>query len=171
DPNGRWYKEFITGQQSWTSFYGELGDAADQLGQQSPAWNFAFDHPYTTGAGVGIGSGAASHGLSAALTAASVDALSGIGTRSMGNLSRLESLPQTLKVPGKLEALSKQTGKSVEQISQRGVSERKTLYRLPKWRQYKHPQPRCNAKHSDTHHDKPANYKDNICWYNAGSES
>jgi hypothetical protein len=36
----------------------------------------------------------------------------------MGNLSRLDSLPQTLKVPGKLEALSKQTGKSVEQILQ-----------------------------------------------------
>jgi RHS repeat-associated protein len=116
DPNGRWYKEFITGQQSWPSFQLELGDAANQLAQNSSAWGFAFDHPYITGAGVGVGSGLAAYGASAGLTAVSVDSLAGIGTRNMGNLSRLDTLPQTTKVPGKLEILSKQTGKSIEQI-------------------------------------------------------
>ena len=56
DPTGLWYQEFLTGHQSWPSFYGELGDAANQLGQQSSGWNFAFNHPYTTGAVVGVGS-------------------------------------------------------------------------------------------------------------------
>jgi RHS repeat-associated protein len=116
DPNGRWYKEFITGQQSWPSFQLELGDAANQLAQNSSAWGFAFDHPYMTGAGVGVGSGLAAYGASAGLTAVSVDSLAGIGTRNMGNLTRLDTLPQTTKVPGKLEILSKQTGKSIEQI-------------------------------------------------------
>ena len=44
------------------------------------------------------------------------DALAGVGTRTMGNLSRLEGLPQTSKVPGKLEELSRLTGKSVSQL-------------------------------------------------------
>jgi hypothetical protein len=118
DPNGRWYKEFITGQQSWSSFYGEVGEAAGYLGQQSPAWNYAMDNPYTTGAAVGVGSGVVAYGAAGLLTYGSAEYLSGLGTRTMGNLSRLDSLPQTLKVPGKLEALSKQTGKSVEQILQ-----------------------------------------------------
>ncbi len=118
DPNGRWYKEFVTGQQSFSSFYGEVGEAANYLGQSSPAWNYAMNNPYTTGAVVGVGSGLAAYGASAALTSLSVDALSGIGTRSMGNLSRLESLPQTTQVPGKLDLLSQQTGKSVGQLLQ-----------------------------------------------------
>src|SRR5262249_27322713 len=42
DPTGLWYKEFITGRQSWPGFYGEFSDAAYQLGQQSPGWNFAM---------------------------------------------------------------------------------------------------------------------------------
>ncbi len=64
DPEGLWYKEFITGQQSWSSFQGEVGEVANYLGQSSPAWNFAMNHPYTTGAIVGVASaGAAQAGL------------------------------------------------------------------------------------------------------------
>ena len=64
DPTGLWYQEFLTGQQSWSSFYGEVGEAANTLGQTSPAWNFAMNHPYTTGAVVGVASaGAAQAGL------------------------------------------------------------------------------------------------------------
>jgi RHS repeat-associated protein len=116
DPSGRWYKEFITGQQSWSSFYGEVGEAANYMGQNSAAWNLAMDHPYATGAVVGAAAGGAAWGASTALTAMSVDALAGVGTRSMGNLSRLEGLPQTSKVPGKLEELSRMTEKSVSQL-------------------------------------------------------
>ena len=64
DPNGEWYKDFITGQQSWSSFYDEVGEAANYLGQSSPTWNFAMDHPYTAGAVTGLASaGAAQAGL------------------------------------------------------------------------------------------------------------
>ena len=53
DPNGRWYKEFVMGQQSWPSFQLELGDAANQLAMQNPTWGYAFDRPYRSGAVVG----------------------------------------------------------------------------------------------------------------------
>ena len=53
DPSGLWIKEFATGQQSWSSFQLELGDATQQMTQSSPAWNFAVSHPYVSGAGVG----------------------------------------------------------------------------------------------------------------------
>jgi RHS repeat-associated protein len=56
DPNGLWYREVLTGQQSWHSFYSEVGEAANYLGQSSAGWNFAMSHPYTTGAFVGVGS-------------------------------------------------------------------------------------------------------------------
>ena len=36
DPTGLWYKEFITGQQSWPSFQLELGGAANELSQENP---------------------------------------------------------------------------------------------------------------------------------------
>ena len=45
DPDGLWYKELLTGQQSWSSFQGELNGAAAQLGADSPTWNYAFGHP------------------------------------------------------------------------------------------------------------------------------
>jgi RHS repeat-associated protein len=54
DPTGLWYKEFFTGQQSWSSFHGELNDAAYQLGNQSPVWNYAMEHPKTAGAVTGF---------------------------------------------------------------------------------------------------------------------
>jgi RHS repeat-associated protein len=57
DPDGLWYREFITGQQSWPSFQLELGDAANQLAEDDPTWNFAFNHPIETGVTVGVGSG------------------------------------------------------------------------------------------------------------------
>ena len=54
DPEGLWYKEFMTGQQSWSSFQGEVGEAAYTLGQSSSGWNFAMNHPYATGALTGL---------------------------------------------------------------------------------------------------------------------
>jgi RHS repeat-associated protein len=68
DPAGLWYKEFFWDNittlghgQSWPSFQTELGEAADQLSQDSPAWNYAFDHPYQSGAVVGLLGGGASY--------------------------------------------------------------------------------------------------------------
>src|SRR6266481_3380421 len=59
DPTGLWYWELLTRQQSLSSFQGEWNSAASQMSQQSPAWSFAIDHPYTTGAVTGLVSGAA----------------------------------------------------------------------------------------------------------------
>ena len=88
DPTGRWYKEFFWGNlpytatpgQSWSSFYGEVGEAAGYLGQQSPAWNYAMNNPYTTGPAVGVGSGAVAYGGAAGLTYLSGQYLGGLGT-------------------------------------------------------------------------------------------
>ena len=46
DPSGRWYKEFLSGHQSWSSFEGEIDEATEELSESSPAWNFVLDHPY-----------------------------------------------------------------------------------------------------------------------------
>jgi RHS repeat-associated protein len=54
DPKGLWYKELLTGQQSWPSFEIEFGQAAGQLSEDSPGWNFAISHPIATGGLVGI---------------------------------------------------------------------------------------------------------------------
>jgi RHS repeat-associated protein len=59
DPTGLWYKELLTGQQSWSSFQGEWNSAASQLSQQNPSWKFAMDHPVATGAATALISGAA----------------------------------------------------------------------------------------------------------------
>lgn len=80
DPNGRWYKEVLTGQQSFSSFYGEVGEAANYLGQQSPAWNYAMNNPYTTGAVIGVGSGTVAYGGVAGLTYLSTEYAGGLGT-------------------------------------------------------------------------------------------
>jgi RHS repeat-associated protein len=61
DPEGLWYKEFATGQQSWSSLQLELGEAANQLAQDSAAWNYAFENPVRSGAVVGAGSGFAAY--------------------------------------------------------------------------------------------------------------
>jgi len=71
DPKGLWYKEFITGQQSWPSFQLELGDAPNQLAQDSPSWNYAFNNPLKTGAAVGL--------VSTAAAITGVDAISAFG--------------------------------------------------------------------------------------------
>lgn len=54
DPTGLWYKEFITGQQSWPNFSAEINDAAVYLPQVSSTWGTALDHPYRTGAVIGL---------------------------------------------------------------------------------------------------------------------
>lgn len=46
DPNGKWFKDLITGKQSWSSFVVEVGDAANYLYDNSRAWRTAMDHQY-----------------------------------------------------------------------------------------------------------------------------
>jgi RHS repeat-associated protein len=80
DPDGQWFKEVLTGQQSWSSFQLELGQAANQLSQDSAVWNAAISHPVAAGATIGVGSGLAAFGASAGLTALSTQYLGGLGT-------------------------------------------------------------------------------------------
>ncbi len=61
DPDGRWYKEVLSGQQSWSSFAGEVGEATQYMGG---GWQTAMDHPVAAGAVVGVASGATALGIS-----------------------------------------------------------------------------------------------------------
>lgn len=80
DPSGLWFKEFATGQQSWSSFQLELGEASIQMSQDSSAWNYALDHPYKSSVVVAtLSTAAAVSGSYAVATAPSVVA-PGVGT-------------------------------------------------------------------------------------------
>jgi RHS repeat-associated protein len=66
DPTGLWYKEFVWDNirtfgngQSWSDFQIELGQATRQLTQDSSVWNFAVNHPYTSGTAAGVFSASA----------------------------------------------------------------------------------------------------------------
>lgn len=59
DPDGKWFKDVITGRQSWSSFVVEVGDAANYLYNNSRTWRTAMDHPVATGAVVGVAGGVA----------------------------------------------------------------------------------------------------------------
>jgi len=58
DLQGEWFKEwaFGFGSQSTADFRIEVGRATEQMTEDNSAWNFAVDHPYTSGAIVGVGS-------------------------------------------------------------------------------------------------------------------
>lgn len=84
DPDGKWFMDVITGKQSWNSFVVEVGDAANYMYSNSGTWQTAMDHPYATGAVVGVAGGAAAvAGAAAAPTAVSYltssQALTGAG--------------------------------------------------------------------------------------------
>jgi RHS repeat-associated protein len=79
DPSGKWYQQFLTGQQSWPSFQLELGDAANELSQESPSWNFAFDHPYASGAVTGLLAVPVAESGTAAVAAFGAAAYPGVG--------------------------------------------------------------------------------------------
>ena len=95
DPNGEWFKEFFTGQQSWGSFQGELGEAAMYM---SPAWQTAMDHPYVTGAAVGVGGGAAAYAGAAVITSLSVNYLGGLGTSCIAFCGKSSEVAQNISI-------------------------------------------------------------------------
>jgi RHS repeat-associated protein len=80
DVDGNWWKELLTGKQSWSSFQVELGQAAEQLYNDSGTARAAMDHPVAAGVVIGVAGGAAAAGASAGLTALSVQYLGGAGT-------------------------------------------------------------------------------------------
>ncbi len=68
DTDGLWYKEFFWGNlpftatpgQSWSSFQGEINEAAYYLGED-PVWNYAFNNPGKAGVVIGAGSALAAN--------------------------------------------------------------------------------------------------------------
>jgi RHS repeat-associated protein len=77
DPNGEWFKEMVTGQQSWSSFTQEVGQATQYMGS---GWQTMMDHPYLAGGAIGVGGGLAAAGGAAVATKLSVAYLQGAGT-------------------------------------------------------------------------------------------
>ena len=66
DTDGLWFKEFLGerphafgNRQSWSSFQLELGEASEQLAQDSTILGYSFDHPIKTGVVIGVASGGA----------------------------------------------------------------------------------------------------------------
>jgi RHS repeat-associated protein len=101
DPNGRWYKELLTGNQSWSSFMGEVGEATQYMGS---GWQTAMDHPYAAGAAVGVAGGLAAYGAAAAITQINV----GINLANLDQLP-MESRVDTMANKG-FDAIQKATG-------------------------------------------------------------
>lgn len=71
DEEGEWFKDVITGQQSFGDFTIEVGQTAEVLYQSNPVWQSALDNPVETSAIVAVGGGAASYTGIAGVTAAS----------------------------------------------------------------------------------------------------
>lgn len=61
DPDGKWFKEVLSGQQSLNDFTLELGNVTNYMGS---GWQTAIDHPIAAGAVVGVASGAVALGAS-----------------------------------------------------------------------------------------------------------
>ena len=80
DPNGEWFKEVITGKQSWGDFTLEVGEASQYLYENDSTWKTAMDHPYIAGGVIGVGGGLAAAGGAAGLTVLSNTYLQGAGT-------------------------------------------------------------------------------------------
>ncbi|MBT4210076.1 MAG: hypothetical protein HOE19_04155 [Candidatus Komeilibacteria bacterium] len=75
DPDGNWWKAFVWGNistfgngQSWSSFQTELGQAANQLYNDSDTAKAIMDNPGKSSLAIGVGSGLAAYGSSAAIT-------------------------------------------------------------------------------------------------------
>lgn len=96
DANGQWFWEFMTFRQSWSGFQGELGEAADQLSQDSSIWNIAFNHPKASGLALGVGSGALAYGAAAGLTYLSAEYLGGLGTGCLAFCDRASQWAEQL---------------------------------------------------------------------------
>lgn len=115
DPDGQWFKELIIGQQSWSGFANEVGEATMYMGG---GWQTAMDHPIAAGAAVGVGSGVAAYGVAAGVTALSMQYLGGAGTACLvGCQKSAESLQSTPQALGKLGEQLSGLMKNTERIT------------------------------------------------------
>jgi RHS repeat-associated protein len=59
DPEGLWFKEVITRQQSFSDFQVEIGQATQFMTDNNSTWNYAVSNPWEAGAVTGLVGGAA----------------------------------------------------------------------------------------------------------------
>lgn len=97
DLDGNWFKELFTGKQSWSDFQVELGQAAQYLYDNNDVAKAAMDHPVAAGAVVGVGGGLTAYGVSAGVTALSVEYLGGAGTTCVAFCSQLDKASNLLR--------------------------------------------------------------------------
>jgi len=113
DPQGKWFSEFLTGQQSWSNFTGEVGQATIKMTQDNPNWNYAVSNPYTAGALIGVLVAPAAEAGVSAILAANAATTAGVGTAyiakqataavfySIVTAGGLQSIPETIGILGK----------------------------------------------------------------------
>jgi RHS repeat-associated protein len=112
DPKGLYTLwQVASGKATWGQYWGDVDAGAMMMGQE-PGWNFAFNHPITTGALVGVGSYPAlvtgTEGA-AALRMATWPGVSGSFAAQQGFASLVYgalTLDTTLSVPGFVSSLS-----------------------------------------------------------------
>ena len=87
DPSGEWFKEVLTGKQSWSDFQLEVGQATHQMTNNSPTWDYAVSNPKTAGAAVGVVGGVSAVPATAAAAAysSSIVTVSGVGKTLVTN--------------------------------------------------------------------------------------
>jgi len=134
DEEGEWFKEFMTGKQSWSDFQMEVGEATMHV---NPVMEKVIDHPYISGAVIGVGVPLAATGIGALVERG----LIGLGLASRvlpptlisqsqrifqgsQNFKNKEIVPSALT---KLQTVSNKIGKSVDSILQQ-ASQSKSVF-------------------------------------------
>ena len=134
DEEGEWFKEFMTGKQSWSDFQMEVGEAAMHV---NPVMEKVIDHPYISGAVIGVGVPLAATGIGALVERG----LIGLGLASRALPPTLISQSQRIFQGSqnfknkevatgaltKLQDVSKVIGKSVDSILQQ-ASKSKSVF-------------------------------------------
>lgn len=112
DSDGQWFKEVLTGQQSWSSFMGEVGQATQYMGS---GWQTAMDHPYVPAI---VGTlPLAGYGATGGLTALSNAYLQGAGTACVAFCDKAgQTLQRTPQALGKIGEIASGLEKNTERI-------------------------------------------------------
>ncbi len=134
DPDGKWWKEVITGRQSFADFNVEIGQAAQQLYDTSKVWQKAMDHPVATGVATGVAGGATAAGATLALggsvtcgiicgsTAATVVTTVAPVAPLASKVTNLSTKPIVRGALDKLEKVGDQINKSPQEILDKASS-------------------------------------------------
>ncbi len=136
DPRGEWFEEFFTGRQSWSSFESELGEASMYV---NPVMEKAIDHPYITGAVIGVGTAFIAAGISSLAGGTSLLTSLGLVSRTLPPIlisqsqrvfkgsQHLKNKEITLQGLAKLQEVSTKISKGINYIIKR-ASKSKSVF-------------------------------------------